>query len=201
MRHASEPRSAPEAKDGSGPRATEERRLNGFSVRIVYSPRRKKTVSARLMGEDLLEVRAPSDLAEPELEAALRDLVQRMARRRDRQRNARSDADLQARAQRLNRAYFAGALKWRSIRYVSNQNGRFGSCTPTTGTIRISDRLGSVPDFVLDYVVMHELAHLVEPNHSPRFWQLVYQYERAERARGYLMAMSLEDDSGATGDV
>jgi len=153
------------------------------------------------MGEDLLEVRAPSDLAEPELEAALRDLVQRMARRRDRQRNARSDADLQARAQRLNRAYFAGALKWRSIRYVSNQNGRFGSCTPTTGTIRISDRLGSVPDFVLDYVVMHELAHLVEPNHSPRFWQLVYQYERAERARGYLMAMSLEDDSGATGDV
>jgi len=201
MRHASEPKSVPEAKDGSGLRATEERRLNGFSVRIVYSPRRKKTVSARLMGEDLLEVRAPSDLAEPELEAALQDLVQRMARRRDRQRNARSDADLQARAQRLNRAYFAGALKWRSIRYVSNQNGRFGSCTPTTGTIRISDRLGSVPDFVLDYVVMHELAHLVEPNHSPRFWQLVYQYERAERARGYLMAMSLEDDSGATGDV
>jgi len=201
MRHASEPKSVPEAKDGSGLRATEERSLNGFSVRIVYSPRRKKTVSARLMGEDLLEVRAPSDLAEPELEAALQDLVQRMARRRDRQRNARSDADLQARAQRLNRAYFAGALKWRSIRYVSNQNGRFGSCTPTTGTIRISDRLGSVPDFVLDYVVMHELAHLVEPNHSPRFWQLVYQYERAERARGYLMAMSLEDDSGATGDV
>jgi len=201
MRHASEPKSVPEAKDGSGLRATEERRLNGFSVRIVYSPRRKKTVSARLMGDDLLEVRAPSDLAEPELEAALQDLVQRMARRRDRQRNARSDADLQARAQRLNRAYFAGALKWRSIRYVSNQNGRFGSCTPTTGTIRISDRLGSVPDFVLDYVVMHELAHLVEPNHSPRFWQLVYQYERAERARGYLMAMSLEDDSGATGDV
>jgi len=201
MRHASEPKSVPEAKDGSGLRATEERSLNGFSVRIVYSPRRKKTVSARLMGDDLLEVRAPSDLAEPELEAALQDLVQRMARRRDRQRNARSDADLQARAQRLNRAYFAGALKWRSIRYVSNQNGRFGSCTPTTGTIRISDRLGSVPDFVLDYVVMHELAHLVEPNHSPRFWQLVYQYERAERARGYLMAMSLEDDSGATGDV
>ena len=50
MRHASEPKSVPEAKDGSGLRATEERSLNGFSVRIVYSPRRKKTVSARLMG-------------------------------------------------------------------------------------------------------------------------------------------------------
>ena len=95
-----------------------------------------------------------------------------------------SDADLQARAERCNRAYFGGTLNWRSIRFVGNQNGRFGSCTPAHGTIRISDRLAQVPDFVLDYVVVHELAHLLEPNHSPRFWELVYRYDRGRASQG-----------------
>jgi predicted metal-dependent hydrolase len=46
---------------------------------------------------------------------------------------------------------------------------------------------------VLEYVVMHELAHLLEANHGPRFWQLVARYPRTERARGYLMAAGLEE--------
>ena len=76
---------------------------------------------------------------------------------------------------------------------MDNQQARFGSCTPSRGTIRISHRLGTMPAFVRDYVLMHELAHLVEGNHGPRFWDLVYSYPRTERARGYLMAVGLED--------
>ncbi len=176
----------------------DERYLDGFRVRIITSERRKKTISGRLVDWQTLEIRAPANLADAELDRAVADLVGRMSRRRARQRDSRSDADLQARAERHNRAYFDGALSWRSIRFVSNQTQRFGSCTPANGTIRISDRLKGVPDFVLDYVIVHELAHLIESNHSPRFWSLVYRFDRTERARGYLMAMAMEEDAAVS---
>ncbi len=180
-------------------RPVDERCLDGFRVRIITSERRKKTISGRLVDWQTLEIRAPANLPDAELDRAVADLVGRMHRRRARQRDFRSDADLQARAERHNRTYFDGTLNWRSIRFVSNQTQRFGSCTPANGTIRISDRLKGVPDFVLDYVIVHELAHLVESNHSPRFWSLVYRYDRTERARGYLMAMAMEEDTAVSG--
>jgi predicted metal-dependent hydrolase len=165
-----------------------------LDVRIVRSARRQKTISAKLLNWYTLEIRAPATMSDNELQRAVDDLVKRMLAKRDRLRTFASDTDLQRRAERCNQAYFAGRLKWRSIRFVGNQNKRFGSCSPANGTIRISHRLAGAPDFVLDYVVVHELAHLVEANHSARFWELVYRFERAERARGYLMALALEDD-------
>lgn len=174
---------APEPRDG-GP----------LEVRVVRSARRKKTVSARLLNWYTLEVRAPANLSDAELQPAVDDLVKRMLAKRQRLRTSSSTDELERRAERCNRAYFGNNLKWRSIRFVDNQRKRFGSCTPTLGTIRISSRLMDAPDFVLDYVVVHELAHLLEPNHSARFWELVYRYELAERARGYLMALAMEDD-------
>jgi hypothetical protein len=105
-----------------------------------------------------------------------------------------TDEMLEKRARELNREYFDGRLRWQSIRYVTNQNTRFGSCTPDDGTIRLSHRLSSMPAFVRDYVIIHELAHLEESNHGPRFWKLVNRYPLTERARGYLMAVGLEED-------
>jgi predicted metal-dependent hydrolase len=103
-----------------------------------------------------------------------------------------SDEALEQRARWLNRQYFDGKLRWNSIRWVTNQNQRFGSCTPSQGTIRISHRLGKMPQWVQDYVIVHELAHLLEANHGPHFWALVNRYPLTERARGYLMATGLE---------
>lgn len=100
------------------------------------------------------------------------------------------------RAQSLNKRYFEGRLPLQSVRYVSNQKKRFGSCSSLDGSIRISDRLTHVPDWVLDYVLVHEMAHLLEPNHSPRFWKLVHRYPRAERAIGFLMALGMEAGDG-----
>jgi predicted metal-dependent hydrolase len=52
--------------------------------------------------------------------------------------------------------------------------------------IRLSHRLRPMPVWVLDYVLVHELAHLVEPTHSTAFWRLVARYPDAERAKGFL---------------
>lgn len=161
-----------------------------WPVEIVRSAKRKKTVSAELKGGVLI-VRAPAQMDEAQLGPIIDKLRARL--RRKVQRPAKSDADLGQLAQRLNETYFSGRLRWRSIRYVTNQNKRFGSCTPSHGTIRISHRVAAMPDWVLEYVVMHELAHLEEANHGPRFWRLVNQYPRTERARGYLIAVGLEE--------
>jgi hypothetical protein len=74
---------------------------------------------------------------------------------------------------------------------VDNQHRRWGSCTPADRSIRLSSRLRSMPEYVVDYVLVHELAHLIEPSHDPRFWALVARYPRAERARGFLEGVEL----------
>jgi predicted metal-dependent hydrolase len=78
--------------------------------------------------------------------------------------------------------------------WADNQSARWGSCTPARGTIRISRRLAEFPGWVLDYVIVHELAHLAVHGHGPDFWALVDRYPRTERARGFLIAKGLEED-------
>ena len=73
---------------------------------------------------------------------------------------------------------------------VETTDDEMGSCTAAERSIRISNRLASMPGWVLDSVLVHELAHLDEPNHGPRFKALVDRYQLTERAKGYLMAMS-----------
>jgi predicted metal-dependent hydrolase len=71
---------------------------------------------------------------------------------------------------------------------------RWGSCTPSQSTIRISTRLAPFPDWVVDYVIVHELAHLEVSGHNDDFWRLVHRYPKAERAIGYLIAKSGDGD-------
>lgn len=160
-----------------------------WPVRIIRSAQRRKTVSARLEN-GVLVIRAPASMRDDELAPIVDSLKKRLHRRNSAP--PHSDELLAKRAQELNRKYFGGRLKWHSVRYVTNQNSRFGSCTPADGTIRLSDRLKSVPAWVRDYVLVHELAHLLEANHGPHSWKLVNRYPLTERARGYLMAVGLE---------
>ena len=98
----------------------------------------------------------------------------------------RNDAALQSRARALAADHLGGRAFPDSVRWVDNMTTRWGSCTPTDRTIRISSRLRTMPGWVLDYVLVHELAHLITPLHDDEFWDLVGHYPRAERARGYL---------------
>lgn len=98
--------------------------------------------------------------------------------------------DLNARAARLSREYLGGLAAPRSVRWVDNQRRRWGSCTPTRGTIRISSRLRTAPEWVLDYVLIHELAHLLATGHGADFWAWVRRYPHTDRAIAYLAERS-----------
>jgi len=120
-------------------------------------------------------------------------MMERVERAR-RKSERKGDGELLARARRLNMRYFDGKLAPTGIMYVDNQRTLHGSCTPSTGLIRISRRLASLPRWVEDYVIVHELAHLAYAGHGQRFWDLVNRYPLAERARGYLMALGYEGE-------
>jgi predicted metal-dependent hydrolase len=165
-------------------------------VEVRRSQRRRRTVSAYRDGERVV-VLIPDQFSRAEETEWVARMLARLAAREERIR--RTDAELHARARRLIARYLpdhAHTAVPASVRWVSNQNGRWGSCTPADRTIRISHRMQEMPEWVIDYVLLHELSHLVVPSHSNAFWGLVARYPKAERARGYL-----EGISAATGVV
>ncbi len=155
----------------------------GSDVEVRRSRRRRRTVSAyREDGRTVVLIPAGFTKAQERrwVDAMLGRLAEGDRRRRP------SDLELADRATELASRYLGGLARPASVRWVSNQHSRWGSCTPADGTIRISDRLKGMPAYVLDYVLLHELAHLVNPSHDQAFWQLLEAYPRLERARGYL---------------
>jgi hypothetical protein len=102
-----------------------------------------------------------------------------------------SDVALSARAAELSRSHLDSLARPNSVRWVTNMEHRWGSCTPADGSIRLSHRLQTMPQWVIDYVLVHELAHLLEGGHGPAFWSWVDRYPRTERARGFLEGIAL----------
>ncbi|VVB70615.1 Uncharacterised protein [uncultured archaeon] len=154
-----------------------------MEVLVKRSKRRKKTIQARMV-KGKMEVLAPASISDAALQIHITKLQSRLQKRVC----AGDDAHLHERAGYLNLKYFQGSLAWNSIQYSSRQERRRGSCNCTTRTILISDKLANLPQWVEDYVIMHELAHLIEPNHGKRFKALVHRYPLAERAIGFLIA-------------
>ncbi len=153
-------------------------------IELKRGTARRRRIEGVLHG-DTLVVSFPARMTRAEVWPIAEELRTRMERR-----VAREHIDLVARTRRLAREY--GLPKPRSVEWSDRQRGRWGSCTPVDGSIRISNRLSEYPLWVLDYVLIHELAHLVHGDHSPRFHALVAKYPKAERAIGYLMAKSNE---------
>lgn len=163
-----------------------------MEVEIERSRKRKKTISAQMVDNKLV-LKVPWGLSRKQEEGYV-------ARFKDRFENARkkkypSSEELLERFEKFNKKYFEGKLHINSIKFVSNQNRIFGSCTPLSGTIRISEQLIGVPRWVMDYVIVHEMAHLKHPDHSKDFWEMVNRYRFTERARGYLICKGMEDFS------
>jgi predicted metal-dependent hydrolase len=156
-------------------------------VEVRRSKRRRRTVSAYRDG-DRVVVMIPASLSRQEEAEWVETMLARLERSEKRRRP--SDADLRRRARELSDRYLGGLAVPESVRWVDNQSARWGSCTPGERTIRLSARLQGMPGWVVDYVLVHELAHLLEPGHDERFWAWVDRYPQAERAKGYLIGWS-----------
>ena len=157
-----------------------------MDVEVVRSSRRRKTVQAWEVG-GVLRVAIPARMTRAEEQHWVSEMVRRFERRR-----SSDHIDLRARVAALARRYELPHPS--SVEWSDRQRSLWGSCTPALRSIRLSSRLTREPGWVLDYVIVHELAHLAEATHGAPFWALVNRYPRTERARGWLMAKGLEDD-------
>ena len=168
-------------------------------IRVQRSHKRVKTVSARLI-QGVMHVSAPNTMPQETLHAVIQRLKKRLEKNTLRRR-LNTETDLTVAAQNLNQKYFDGKLRVVSIAYSTDQDRKYGVCKVSTGEILISHRLSAMPDWVRDYVIVHELAHLIEPNHGKRFHALVMRYPLAERAKGFLMAKGFDEatDTPAAG--
>lgn len=153
-------------------------------VEVRRSKRRRRTVSAYRDG-DRVVVMIPASLSRKEEAEWVETMLARLER--SERRRKPSDQDLMKRARDLNDTYLGGLAVPDSVRWVDNQQSRWGSCTPGDRSIRLSGRLQGMPGWVIDYVLVHELAHLLEPGHDASFWAWVDRYPQAERAKGYLI--------------
>jgi predicted metal-dependent hydrolase len=155
-----------------------------MEIELVRGTRRRKYVEAVLHG-DRLRVSFPRWMSLAEAREAAEELRARMQRRTD-----ASRFDLDARARDLARRY--GLPEPSSVEWSERQRATWGTCVVEDRTIRVSARLAAFPSWVLDYVVVHELAHLVDGTHGPEFRELVDRFPLAERARGFLIAKDLD---------
>ena len=160
---------------------------------IRRSPRRRRTISVfREQGRVVAVIPAAMTRTAERMQVpgVVRSFLEKEARRRP----PTAEAPLTARATALVRRYLppelVASLPVFGVRWSQTQRQRWGSCTPATGEIRLSSRLRALPDWVVDYVLMHELVHLVEGHHNARFWALVSAYPATEKARGFLEGYS-----------
>lgn len=156
-------------------------------VEVRRSSRRRRTVSAYRDGDRII-VMIPATMSRAQETEWVDTMIARLER--SERRRTLSDDDLIKRAKRLSDQHLGGIARPESVRWVDNQASRWGSCTPGDRTIRLSARLQGMPRWVVDYVIVHELAHLLEAGHNERFWGWVDRYPQAEKAKGYLLGWS-----------
>lgn len=152
-------------------------------VEVRRSTRRRRTVSAYREGDRTI-VLIPARMSADEERRWVSVMLDKLAAQEHRR--MLDDGELERRAAELSQRYLQGRARPDTVRWVTNQNARWGSCTPALGSIRLSHRLQGMPEYVIDYVLLHELAHLLVPGHGPEFWALLEAYPRTERARGFL---------------
>lgn len=152
-----------------------------MQIEVLRSSKRTKTIQARKVGDRII-ISIPSSMTLAEEELYVTTMTRKIQQR------CAKGIDLSKRANYLCAKYNLPIPN--SIDWVDNQNTRWGSCSIATKKIRISSRLEEFPSWVLDYVLIHELTHLVVASHNSQFWRLVNRYPKAERSIGFLEAKS-----------
>lgn len=170
----------------------DEPRPEGPEVVIRVSERRRKTVAAYWEGPRIVVV-VPKRLAKRDRQAYADELAAKLIANRNKTRP--TDAELHERANYLSRTFLGGQAVPTAVQWSTRQMHRWGSCTATDGTIRVSARLQGAPQFVIDAVLVHELAHLLHSDHSPAFYELANKFPRQRDAELFLKGMTFASNS------
>ena len=162
----------------------------GERVLVRRSARRRRTVSITRRDGGLV-IAIPATFSAREEKQWVTKMVDQLVAKEARRAPARrSDASLRQMAREVSEAYLGGRAHPTSVTWSTRQNQRWGSCTPSDGTIRLSHQLHGMPDYVVRSVMMHELVHLLVPGHGPEFKALMARYPQAEKAQGFLDGVS-----------
>lgn len=160
-----------------------------ITVLVRRDKRLKKSSRWLWQPDGSVLLRIPSRFPKQHI-GVLLDQVSGQLHKQSKMAERRTDAELQLRAEQINKKCFRSRIQWHAIRWVSNMEQRLGSCTTggtTNGHIRISDKIKNWPAWVVDYVIAHELVHMLHQNHSPAFWDTLRAgYPLTERARGFI---------------
>ncbi|MDQ0854347.1 putative metal-dependent hydrolase [Arthrobacter sp. V4I6] len=173
----------------------------GAPVEVRRSARRRRTVAA-FWENGTAVVAIPASFTRNQEREWVHRMLEKLRLQGERgapaagKRRPRSDAALAGHAAELSAKYFSGRAVPSSVRWVGNQNSRWGSATPSDGSIRLSDKLRSMPQWVIDYVLLHELAHLLVAGHNAAFWRLLEAYSDTERAKAFLEGVSFATSRG-----
>ena len=151
---------------------------------VIYSDRRTLSLSVK---DARLIVRAPKKTPKEKIEKAIKEHLpwiekhiekQKIKRQSHPELTACEEAELRKLAKKILPLKTAKYAEIMGLKYgritITGAKTRFGSCS-SKGNISYSFRLMSYPDEAIDYVVVHELAHLVEMNHSSRFYKIIEQ--------------------------
>ena len=166
-------------------------RFDRPEVEIRASARRKKTGAAHWSGNRIV-VQIPARLKGRDRAMFVDTLVERLLTQRPV--TASGDAGLEERARVLAELYLDGVAA-ASVRWSNSQQRRWASCSPDTRTIRVSSRLQQCPEWVIDAVLVHELALLHEADHSPAFHEVANRHPRQGECalflEGYALGLGL----------
>lgn len=167
-----------------------------YPVEVRRSARRRRTVSVDLR-DGVAVVSIPASFTARQEKQWVERMVAKLHAKSEWP--AHSESGLSERAEELSTHYLEGRGVPTSIRWVTNQNSRWGSATPAARAIRLSHKLQGMPDWVIDYVILHEMAHLIEPSHNQKFWALLKSYPHTETAKAFLLGAAYAADHGLSG--
>ncbi|WP_022871188.1 M48 metallopeptidase family protein [Yaniella halotolerans] len=177
----------------SGGRISSIVEIGGETVRLISSARRKKTISAK-MHDGMIELSVPLRMRDADIVRSGTALISKLKSRQ--RQTPRSDSELYSRAEHLARVWLGSEVMPTSVVWSDRQTTLWGSCTVATGAIRISTMLHGMPQWVIDGVLVHELAHLKYTDHGQEFRDFAARYPRMSEANAFLDGVSFAQHRG-----
>lgn len=173
----------------SGGRIASTVEIDGEEIRLVASSQRKKTISATVR-DGMIQLSVPAHISDESIVTTARSLIAKIKERQQHAQKSHTDEEIHDHALHLARVWLGGEVEPSSVVWSDRQTTLWGSCTPSTRRIRLSTMLKGMPQWVIDGVIIHELAHLKYSGHGRDFQQYAAQYPRMAEADAFLDGVS-----------